>query len=97
MLINKTVTSTERFQSDYFTIKCFSERNTCGDRYVATVSFQEEGPGCAAMGGPSIGSWGHCTIHLCTAAVTDSHITVYYPTKIDHFISYIYKEIIQTR
>ena len=64
---------------------------------MATVSFQEEGPGCAAIGGPSIGSWGHCTMHLCTAAVTDSYITVYYPTKVDHFISYIYKEIIQTR
>ena len=50
---------------------------------MATVSFAEEGPGCAAMGGPSfVGPWGQCTMHLCNAAVTDPDVIVYYPTRV---------------
>ena len=70
-------------QEDFLVTKnYFSTPNTCSNRSVATVSFEVDGLGCAAMGGPSFGGWRQCTLHLCTAAVTDSYITVYYPNKV---------------
>ena len=52
---------------------------------MATVRFQELGPGCAEIGGPSIGSWGQCTMHLCTAETTG--VTVYHPTEVNETVS----------
>ena len=49
---------------------------------MATVRFQEAQHGCAAMGGPSIGEWGQCTMDLCRAEHGPAKTTVYYPTRV---------------
>ena len=58
----------------------FNARHSCGLRYVVPIRFQERGPGCAAMGGPSIGDWGECQMDFCTAET--SGVTVYHATSV---------------
>ena len=62
-----------------------SAPDSCGSHFIATCTFPEFGPGCAAMVGPSIGTWQECAMHLCTG---ESANKLYYPGRASVSILY---------